>query len=141
MCAYKVLKCNETINTFNDRNVFLFYFSWWSPFVLRTFGYFQLFSALFKGLIAHEIIVRTANLLNSFTSSEKTPRILRAMKFHGNKGLHLQNTSIRTGSRFYLYGVMSQETITVATAYIIQGSLTLRLTKHTNWISIKNIKG
>jgi hypothetical protein len=61
------------------------------------------------------------------------------MKFHINKDLHLQ--SARTGSRSYLHGVTSQETITVATSYIIQGSLTLRLTKHTYWISTKNIKG
>lgn len=139
MCAYKVLKCNEIISMFNGRIV-SFYFSWWSLFVLRTFGYLRLFSALFKSLIAHEIIVCPANLRNSFTCSKKTPRILRTMKFHVNKDLfHLQ--SIRTGSRSYLHGVTSQETITVATSYIIQGSLTLRFTKHTYWISTKNIKG
>jgi hypothetical protein len=118
--------------------VFSFYFSW-SPFVLRTFCYFRLFSALFKGLIAHKIIVCPANLRNSFTCSEKTPRILRAMKSRVKKDLHLQ--SIRTDGKSYLHGVTCQETITVATAYINQGSLKLRLTKQTNWISIKNIKG
>lgn len=38
-----------------------------------------------------------------------------------------------------MHGVIPQEIIIVATAYLIQGSLTIRLTRHADWISIKNI--
>jgi len=80
MCAYSVLKCIEIISKLNGRSVF---------FLLQlvvTFlsANFRLLPALFDFVqrpIAHEINICPANLQNSFTYSEKTPRVLGAKKF------------------------------------------------------------